>query len=222
MKRFRRLDVRDGYDLWSSSYDATPNPLVELDRRHTLTHFAPRRGEHVLDAACGTGRNLRTLRAAGSRPVGLDLSLGMLHVAKRTVPDVPLIQADLEVDLPIRKETFDSVLCALVGEHLTDLAGFFREVHRLLRSGGRVLFSVFHPEMAAAGIEANFESSGVEYRLGAKRHTVADYMTAMQDAGFTGLDDHTFCGDEELASDVPGADKYLDRPLLLILAGQSR
>ena len=29
-----------------------------------------------------------------------------------------------------------------------------------------------HPEMAAAGLEANFERSAVEYRLGAERHTV--------------------------------------------------
>jgi hypothetical protein len=35
-KKVRRLGVRDGYDEWSETYDATPNPLVALDRRYTM------------------------------------------------------------------------------------------------------------------------------------------------------------------------------------------
>ena len=84
MTHVRRPDVRDGYDLWSSSYDATPNPLVALDQRHTIAHLAPREGETVLDAACGTGRNLRALRAAGSCPVGIGSSRSRFPVPTST------------------------------------------------------------------------------------------------------------------------------------------
>ena len=48
----------------------------------------------------------------------------------------------------------------------------FHEVSNCLVPSVRLVFSVFHPEMTAAGIEANFERSAVEYRLGAERHTV--------------------------------------------------
>jgi hypothetical protein len=109
---------------------------------------------------------------------------------------------------------------AATAARLTSLGEFFREMHRLLGLDGRVLFSVFHPEMAAAGIEANFQRGAVEYRLGAERHTVDDYLTGMQDAGFSDIRERSFCGDRELALEIPGADKYLDRSRLLMVEGR--
>jgi SAM-dependent methyltransferase len=216
-KTVARPGVREGYDRWSESYDRTPNPLVALDRRYTLGLLAPRAGEAVLDAACGTGRNLKALADAHSRPLGLDLSRAMLRVARRGLPAVPLAQADLDQDLPLRRGTFDAVLCALVGEHLRNLPRFFREAFAVLKPGGRLVFSVFHPELVAAGIEANFEQEGVEYRLGAERHTVADYLNGAADAGFRRVSRYDFHGDEQLLGEVPWATKYLGRPLLLVV-----
>jgi hypothetical protein len=68
-----------------------------------------------------------------------------------------------------------------VSEHLTDLRVFFADMLSVLRVGGRFVFSAFHPEMAAAGVEANFEANGCEYRLGAERHTVGDYVDHILD-----------------------------------------
>ena len=66
-RRIERPGVRAGYDRWSASYDATPNPVVALDRRHTLRALDPRPGERVLDAGCGTGAHLAAVCGAGSR-----------------------------------------------------------------------------------------------------------------------------------------------------------
>ncbi len=213
--KVERPGLRAGYDAWAATYDETPNPLVALDRRHTVRLLKPRAGERVLDAGCGTGGNLRALVAAGCDPVGLDLSRGMLRVARERLGGVALAQADLDAPLPVRPEAFDAVLCALVGEHLQAPARFFREAHAALAPGGRLVFSVFHPEMAAAGVEANFERGGVEYRLGAQLHAVDDYLTAMEDAGFGRVSAHEVKGDEALAAEVPAGRRYLGRPLLL-------
>jgi SAM-dependent methyltransferase len=193
---------------------------VALDRRHTLGLLRPRRGERILDAGCGTGGNLRPLLQAGSAPLGLDFSRGMLEVARRSHGPVPLAQADLQAPLPVRPEAFDGVLCALVGEHLETPSRFFRQAHQALRSGGRLIFSVFHPEAAAAGCEANFQRAGVNYRLGAHRHAVGDYLDAAGDAGFDDLQAHEFAGDEALAAAVLAGRKYLGRPLLLVVEGR--
>jgi ubiquinone/menaquinone biosynthesis C-methylase UbiE len=213
--KIERPGVRAGYDQWSESYDRTPNPLVALDRRHTVDLLGPRPGEHILDAGCGTGGNLRRLVHVGSRAVGVDLSRGMLRVARRALGDVWLAQADLAGELPVRAGGFDAVLCALVGEHLPQPVSFFRQARRALHAGGRLIFSVFHPAMAAAGAEANFQHQGVEYRLGAHRHSVGDYLQALDDAGFGQMRAHEFRGDAALAAAVPAGARYLGKPLLL-------
>lgn len=188
-----------------------------MDQRHALAALAPREGERALDAGCGTGRHLPGLVAAGCRVTGADFSIGMLAVARRRAPAVPLVRADLQRGLPFAAGAFDAVLCALVGEHLTDLRASFTEVARVLAPGARFVFTVYAPEMAAAGIEANFESEGVEYRLGAERHTRDDYLRALEHAGFGIALCKAFDGDEALAREAPSARKYVGRPLLLVI-----
>ncbi len=221
-KKIERLSAREGYDLWSETYDRTPNPVVAMDARHTIQMLAPKRGEYILDAGCGTGRNLKSILAAGSHSIGIDLSLGMLQVARRSLPNAPLAIADLQKPYPFRVSQFDAVLCALIGEHLEDLPTTFREMNQVLKPSGRLVFSVYHPEMAFAGKEANFQKADVEYRLGAVRHTVADYLNLLDDVGFVEISNKEFLGDEQLAEVVPAWSRYLGFPVLLAIEAKKR
>jgi SAM-dependent methyltransferase len=157
------------------------------------------------------------MSGAGSRPVGVDFSIGMLRVARRAAPGVPLVQADLNQRFPVREGAFDAVLTALVSEHLTDLGLFFREAFVSLRAGGRLVFSAFHPELALSGVEANFEHDGTEYRLGAELHTVDDYLNRIVEAGFREPRLSEYRGDATLARTVPGGVKYEGRAVLLLI-----
>lgn len=214
--RVERVSVREGYDLWAEDYDATPNPLVALDERHTLAQLAPRAGERILDAGCGTGRNLVRLVAAGARASGVDLSSGMLAVARRRCPETELAVADLHTGLAFEDARFDAVLCALIGEHLRDLDRPLAEFARVLAPGGRLVFSVYHPDLAAAGKEANFARAGVEYRLGAERHTLAEYESALMRAGFVRRERSEYALDAELARTLPNAARYIGVPQLVV------
>jgi SAM-dependent methyltransferase len=217
MKHVARPTVRDGYDLWADTYDGTPNPLVALDRRYTPRHLQPRSGEQVLDAGCGTGAHLKRIADAGARPVGLDFSRGMLTVARRVVPDAALAQADLNREMPVRPGRFDAVLCALVSEHLQGIRTLFASAFASLRPAGRLVFSAFHPEVAAAGVEASFDRDGTEYRLGAERYRVDDYLAYVEDAGFRDVSWREYDVDGEVVEHIPAAAKYLGRPLLLVI-----
>lgn len=218
--RVERIQVRDGYDLWSRSYDERASTLVELDRRHTMRHLAPRPGERILDAGCGTGAHLESIAQLGARAVGLDFSAGMLDKARATDPQALLVQADLNERLPILSDVFDAVLCCLVSEHLSALSTFFEDLHGVLHRGGRLVFSSFHPDMAAAGVEANFEVEGTEYRLGAELHTRDDYLDSISAAGFEKLCETDYAVDDELVSKVPAARKHLGQPLLLMIEAE--
>jgi SAM-dependent methyltransferase len=87
--------------LYPHRDDADAERLVALLARHLP--WAP--GWRVLDLGCGAGRHARALRAAGARPVGLDLSMSLLRRA-REVAAVPLVRGDLRHP-PIRRGAVD-------------------------------------------------------------------------------------------------------------------
>lgn len=216
-KIVKRVAVREGYDLWADSYDRTPNPVVAMDSRHTLNLLRPKPGQKILDAGCGTGRNLARIVAGGAQAYGMDFSLGMLRVAHKRVSGVPLVQADLQAEFPFRPGEFQSVLCALIGEHLDKLAFTLRQLHAMLEPGGWMVFSVYHPDLAEAGKEANFAVGSTEYRLGAIRYSAEDYPRMMRDAGFRDIEGFEYKGDRQLIEEIPSAADLLDKPVILAL-----
>jgi hypothetical protein len=100
---------------------------------------------------------------------------------------------------------------------LSNLATFFAETYAVLKRGGRFVFSAFHPEIARAGVEANFEQDGIEYRLGAEPYSVDEYLGRMEGAGFRDLRVRDYLVDQALVDEIAPAKKYLGRPLLLIV-----
>jgi demethylmenaquinone methyltransferase/2-methoxy-6-polyprenyl-1,4-benzoquinol methylase len=110
-----------------------------LYRRQALQRLGVRPGMAVLDVATGTGLVAREAVAltGGSGVVGLEPSRGMLDEARRTVA-APLVQARGEA-LPFADARFDVLSMGYALRHVPDLFAAFREYHRVLRPGGRVL-----------------------------------------------------------------------------------
>ncbi|MFG3715140.1 class I SAM-dependent methyltransferase [Micromonospora sp. NPDC047730] len=106
-------------------------------------------GRRVLEVGCGAAAAARWLATRGARPVAMDLSAGMLRhaalAAARTGVRVPLVQADA-LALPFADAAFDTA-CTAFGAipFVADSAAVMREVFRVLRPGGRWVFSVTHP-----------------------------------------------------------------------------
>ncbi|WP_225848453.1 class I SAM-dependent methyltransferase [Streptomyces sp. HPF1205] len=107
----------------------------------------------VLEIGAGAAQCSRWLAARGARPVALDLSARQLRHARRidleaagTGAAAPaLVQADAGA-LPFADASFD-LACSAYGAlpFVADTAGVQREVRRVLRPGGRWVFSVTHP-----------------------------------------------------------------------------
>jgi SAM-dependent methyltransferase len=122
-----------------------PEGLREADARL----LGPVAGRRVLELGCGAAAAARWLATEGARVVATDLSAGMLRHAVagagRSGVRVPLVQADA-LALPLRSESFDTV-CTAFGAvpFVADSAALMREVFRVLRPGGRWVFSVTHP-----------------------------------------------------------------------------
>lgn len=122
-----------------------PEGLREADARL----LGEVRGRRVLELGCGAAAGARWLAGQGAEATGLDLSAGMLRhaaeAARRSGVRVPLVQADA-LALPFRDAAFD-VVCTAFGAipFVADSGAVMREVARVLRPGGRWVFSITHP-----------------------------------------------------------------------------
>ena len=93
------MDVRQSYDSAARAY--AEHLASELDRkpldRHLLNRFAEavRCGGLVADLGCGPGHVARYLDAQGVRMVGIDISPGMIRVAKELHPALDFRVGDM-------------------------------------------------------------------------------------------------------------------------------
>ena len=107
------------------------------------------RSRRVLEIGAGAAQCSRWLLARGAQVVASDLSMGMLAQAAaidhHRPAAVPLVQCDA-VELPFADAAFD-LACSAYGAvpFVADSAALMREVARVLRPGGRWVFSVTHP-----------------------------------------------------------------------------
>jgi SAM-dependent methyltransferase len=117
--------------------------------RDTLAH--PAAGAMALDAGCGTGFQSAVLEELGYLTHGVDISAGLLAVARRDLPTVSFVRGRLEA-LPYANGSFDAVTCC--GSTLSfvdDPTAALIELGRVLRRGGRLLLEVEHKWSADLG-----------------------------------------------------------------------
>jgi demethylmenaquinone methyltransferase/2-methoxy-6-polyprenyl-1,4-benzoquinol methylase len=139
--------VRRMFDAIAPRYDLVNRLMTfRMDvgwRRRTVRGLNLAPGSLVLDLAAGTGDFCRDLAAAGHRPVGFDLSWGMLAHARTAAP---LVQADA-LRLPLPSATADGATCGFALRNFVDLPRFFAELARVVRPGGRIaLLDVAQPD----------------------------------------------------------------------------
>jgi ubiquinone/menaquinone biosynthesis C-methylase UbiE len=128
--------------LWAPFYGpSVQNPLMsaEAGAMRRAIDRAPR--GRALDVGTGCGRWLATLAGRAPSVVGLDVSREMLA---RAPGEFLRVQAAAE-QLPFPDASFDFVVSSLTIGHVPDLTAWTREVARVLRPGGMLVYSDLHP-----------------------------------------------------------------------------
>jgi demethylmenaquinone methyltransferase / 2-methoxy-6-polyprenyl-1,4-benzoquinol methylase len=130
--------VRSMFDTIAPRYDLVNRVMTfRLDqrwRRRTVRSLGLPARSTVVDLASGTGDLCVELEQQAMRPVSVDSSFGML-AADRS--GAPRIQADT-LAMPFPDGAFDGATCGFALRNFVDLAAFFRELGRVVRSGGTV------------------------------------------------------------------------------------
>lgn len=111
--------------------------------------LGPVAGRDLLEVGCGAAQGARWAVTQGARAVGVDVSMAQLRHARRLDAArgvrVPVVQADAAA-LPIRSGSVDVAFSAYGAvPFVADATALFAEVRRVLRPGGRWVFSVTHP-----------------------------------------------------------------------------
>ncbi len=138
--------VRSMFDAIAPRYDLVNRVMTfRMDvgwRTRTVRDLGLPEGSLVADLACGTGDFCRELQKQGLRPIGFDLSFGMLAAARTSAP---LAEADA-LALPVPDGSLDGITCGFALRNLVELGGFFTELARTVRPGGRIaLLEVAEP-----------------------------------------------------------------------------
>ena len=168
------------YRLWAPTYEEA-GALAALDEL-ARTRLDPEPASPLLDAACGTGRRLKTAAGGWRRDAaGIDAVLEMLRAGG---PGGPVAVADLR-RLPFGSDSFRTAWCRLAVGHLGDLAGIYRELSRVLAPGGHLLVTDFHPEAARRGMARTFRSGGAVWEV---EHHVHEIAAHRLEAAASGLE----------------------------------
>ncbi len=137
----RMVGITKYYDDHAASYAATTMAIDTSRQLQRLVDLLPT-GARILDAGCGSGRDLTQMARLGFKPVGVDASVGLARIARRN-SGCPVHVGDLR-SLAFEDASFDGVwaMASLLHLERSELPDVLSSFSHILRPGGVMFTSV--------------------------------------------------------------------------------
>jgi len=136
--------VREHFDALAADYDSIKRKnsyYHDLLKRTVTTSVPP--GRRVLEIGTGTGEILHSL--SPSLGVGIDLSAGMIDIARKKFPQYRFEACSFDAFFPKAGETFDFLVLTDVIEHVESHEALFLHLKRLCGPGARIILTMANP-----------------------------------------------------------------------------
>jgi len=143
------------YNLLAATYDKQKgNLLMELDEQllDKMLSRADLKGKSVVDLGCGTGRHWNKLFDHGvQKVIGVDSSKKMLEVLLGKFPTAETHLAIGSKMKEVKDLSADTIVSNLTIGYIKDIETAFREWHRILKKGGEIIITEYHPAVLQMG-----------------------------------------------------------------------
>ena len=162
------------YDRWAGVYGRSR--LLPSLQKKALAALRPGTGDRVLDVACGAGALVTEVAPRVERAVGVDLSDGMLELARSRLAaadnprpaNVELVLGPSDA-LPFDDGSFTALVCTTALHHFPDPQRSINEMARVLAPGGRLVIGDACRDSAATKLADRLHRRFEEGHVGLQR-----------------------------------------------------
>lgn len=222
------------FDAFASYYEILMGDNGDLPNHYLLDPlllplFPKEYRLFVLDAGCGSGRWTKVLSTKYKKIIGIDISEGMLDIAKKKRSGKKIIykQAELGKLLPFADSSFDFIFSNMVMHYVGNIKKTARELYRVLKSGSSLLFSTQHETFDLARYDflqgvtkrIEFETKSLKDKVILKRYfePIVPFIKHFTDAGFIMEVQKEAIISQDFIKIYPKYEKHIGLPRFLVL-----
>jgi 2-polyprenyl-6-hydroxyphenyl methylase/3-demethylubiquinone-9 3-methyltransferase len=147
----------------------------------------------VLDLGCGDGHHLLALAPEIARGIGIDVSAGMIELARARLRSAPR-RADLAFEVDdaeklkgIADQSIDLTICIGAFEHMLDKRAVLDSIYRVLRFGGRFVCLTLHADYVWYRTLAPLMRFATKHLSSDRLLTNDEFVLLLREAGFCGV-----------------------------------
>jgi len=182
------LAPEEAYEIWSANYDKQPgNLMLDLDER-IFSDFIENidlRDKEVADIGCGTGRHWQKIYSKNpSGLMGFDVSGSMLGLLKSKFPSAHTQKTTDNLLTSVPDSSLDIIISTLTVAHIKNIEEAITSWSRVLKNGGELIVTDFHPSLLANGGKRSFTHGGRSLSVKNYIHSIGKIKKTFYDAGF--------------------------------------
>lgn len=178
----KTVNPEQAYDWWAPEYDSQPdNLMLALDETvfGTLVQELDLNHKILIDVGCGTGRHWpRLLEKQPASLTGYDVSEGMLKRLQDKFPGQHTVKLHDHRLTATASASADLVISTLTVAHIENIREALEEWDRVVKPGGHVIITDYHPEALAKGGRRTFKHNTKTVAITNNIHPV-DQMIAI-------------------------------------------
>ncbi|WP_130860645.1 class I SAM-dependent methyltransferase [Gracilibacillus phocaeensis] len=183
-------------DNWNANLYDGNHAFVSQYGESVIDLLAPKKGEKILDAGCGTGDLANQLYQRGAHVIGIDQSQNMIHQAQHKYPDI-IFQVQDMMELAYH-DTFDAVFSNATLHWIKQPRQALQSIYNSLHTGGRLVAELGgkgNVQLITDAIIQQIERMDIPYtqeQFPWYFPSIGEYTSLMEEVGFTVTFAHHF------------------------------